>query len=393
MTMRSVSLKKTVSLVCALALILCSVCMTGTADVSAMTADEAKEKLEELQNELVATNKELAKAKDAIEEAKERAKTYTRRVEIVREQISILQESIDAKKEELSIKQQELDAKVKEHDDTKDLFKTRLRAMYMSNDVTTLSLILGANSFSEFLVAAEMQSRISQHDTELIEKLQNEADAIAYQKEIIEGELASLESDMETLEDKYSELAALLQEANEDLSAAQAYKEATEDDYDRIVSELQETQAEWNELMGTGMYGYVGGYFAWPVPGFNWISSPFGWRTLYGQANWHGGIDIAGGGIYGKPIIASNTGRVELVRYYSTGYGYHVMIDHGDDYWTVYGHMSSIAVSEGEWVAQGQVIGYVGSTGNSTGPHLHFEIRVNGERVDPLNYLNYDYEF
>ena len=259
--MSSKTLKKAVSLVCAFALILCSVCMTGGAEVSAMTADEAKEKLQDLQDELVAVNKELAKAKDAIEEARERAKTYTKRVEIVKEQISILQESIDAKKEELSVKQQELDAKVKEHDDTKDLFKTRLRAMYMSNDVTTLSLILGANSFSEFLVAAEMQSKISKHDTELIEKLQNEADAIAYQKEIIEGELASLENDMEILEDKYSELAALLQEANEDLTAAEAYKQVTEEDYDRVVAEMQETQAEWNELMGTGMYGYVGGYF------------------------------------------------------------------------------------------------------------------------------------
>ncbi|MBP0969758.1 MAG: peptidoglycan DD-metalloendopeptidase family protein [Oscillospiraceae bacterium] len=393
MTMHSVSLKKAVSLVCALALMLCSVLMTGGAGVEAMTADEAKQKLQDLQDELIDVNKELAKAKDAIEEAKQRKNTYTKRVNIVKEQISILQESIDAKKVELSEKQAELDAKEREHDETNDLFKKRIRAMYMNNDVTTLSLILGSDSFSEFLVAAEMQSRISQHDTELIEKLQKEADAIALQKEVIEKELSDLESDMDTLEDKYSELAALLQEANEDLTAAEAYKKATEEEYDRVISDMQETQKEWNELMGTGMISYVGGYYAWPVPGFNWISSPFGWRTLYGQANWHGGIDIAGAGIYGKPILASNTGRVILVRYYTTGYGYHVMIDHGDDNWTVYGHMSSIAVSEGEWVAQGQVIGYVGSTGNSTGPHLHFEIRIDGERVDPLNYLNYNYEF
>jgi murein DD-endopeptidase MepM/ murein hydrolase activator NlpD len=137
------------------------------------------------------------------------------------------------------------------------------------------------------------------------------------------------------------------------------------------------------------MPSYVGGYFAWPLPGYSWISSPFGWRTLYGKPDFHTGIDIAGRNVYGKPIIASNTGQVVKVAYYTTGYGYHVMIDHGDNNWTVYAHMSSIAVKQGEWVNQGQVIGYVGSTGNSTGPHLHFEIRINGERKNPLDYVSY----
>ena len=385
--------KKVFSLLCAVTVFLSSFCMFGAGKVEAMSAEEAKQRMQDLQNELIKVNKEIDSAKDAISEAKQRAATYSKRMDIIKEQISILQEKINDKREELRVKQEELDAKEREHDETYELFKKRLRAMYMNNDVTTLSLILGANSFSEFLVAAEMQSKISKHDTELIDKLQSEAEAIALQKEVIEGDLSTLESDMDTLEDKYTEMAALLQEANEDLSAAQAYKKATEEDYDRVVAELQETQEEWNRLMGTGMLGYVGGFFAWPVPGFNWISSPFGWRTLYGQPNFHTGIDIAGYGIYGKPIIASNTGRVRLVRYYSTGYGYHVMIDHGDDSWTVYGHMSSIAVTEGQWVLQGEVIGYVGSTGNSTGPHLHFEIRIDGEQVNPLNYLNYDYEF
>ena len=381
--------KRTAAMLCAVAVFMSCFFLYGGEQAEAKTAQEAMQRVQELQQELINANKEIARAKDEIEEAKQRAATYTVRVNAVSEQISIMQELVDAKKEELRIKQEELDQKEREHDETYELFKKRLRAMYMNNNVTLLSLILGSDSFAEFLVAAEMQSRVSKHDTELIQKLQDEADAIEEQRKEIETDLKDLESDMEILEDKYNEMAYLLREANNDLSTAEAYKKATEEDYSRILDEFESAQQEWNAIMGTGMAGYVGGYFAWPVPGYSHISSRFGWRTLYGRANWHGGVDIAGYNIYGKPIIASNTGQVRLVRYYTTGYGYHVMIDHGDNNWTVYGHMSSIAVTEGEWVAQGQVIGYVGSTGNSTGPHLHFEIRINGEKVDPLQYISY----
>ena len=361
----------------------------GVQEVEAATREELKKEMEEAQARLVEINKEIAKAKDEIAAAKQRAATYAERMELTKKQIDLMQRSIDIKREELRVKQQELDDKEREHDETYALFKRRLRAMYMNNNVTTLALILGSKTFSEFLVAAEMQSKISKHDTELVQKLQDEADAIELQRQEVAMELESLEGDMDTLEDKYNELAALYREANEDLSNAEAYKKATEEDYEKVLEELKKTQEEWNALMGTGMPTYVGGYFAWPVPGYSWISSPFGWRTLYGKPDFHTGIDIAGRNIYGKPIIASNTGQVVKVAYYTTGYGYHVMIDHGDNNWTVYAHMSSIAVKQGEWVAQGQVIGYVGSTGNSTGPHLHFEVRINGERKNPLDYVSY----
>ena len=355
---------------------------------AATSGEELKQHMQDLQSQLVKLNKQLAEAKDTVKEAQVRSNTYASRVSIVKEQIATLKESIDAKTEELAVKQEELDNKIQEHDQTYELFKSRLRAMYMNNDVSMLSLILGSDSFSEFLVAAETQSRISKHDTELVEKLEMEAQVIEAEEKIIQADLDSLQEDMDVLEDKYSELAALYQEANNDLSAAKALQEATQDDYDAIIADLQNTQNEWNALMGSGMTEYVGGYYAWPTPGYTYITSGFGWRTLYGQPNYHTGIDISGYQIYGSPVIASNTGRVVRVRYYSTGYGYHVMIDHGENNWTVYAHLSGIAVNEGDWVAQGQTIGYVGSTGNSTGPHLHFEIRINGTAQNPLNYVS-----
>lgn len=352
------------------------------------SAAELKQKLQDLQSQLTKLNQQLVDAKNGVSEAQVKRNTYASRVSIVKEQIETLKVSIEQKSDELAKKQEELDQKIQEHDQTYELFKSRLRAMYMNNDVSMLSLILGSKSFSEFLVAAETQSRISKHDTDLVEKLEMEAQVIETEEKLIQTELDSLEDDMTVLEDKYSELARLYQEANNELSAAKAFQQATQDDYDQIINDLQATQNEWNALMGSGMAEYVGGYYAWPTPGYSYITSGFGWRTLYGRPNYHTGIDISGSGIYGSPVIASNMGRVVRVRYYSTGYGYHVMIDHGDNQWTVYAHLSGICVNEGDWVAQGQTVGYVGSTGNSTGPHLHFEIRIDGTATNPLNYVS-----
>lgn len=129
---------------------------------------------------------------------------------------------------------------------------------------------------------------------------------------------------------------------------------------------------------------YGSGSFIWPVPYTHNITSEFGMR--WGRL--HGGIDIADGGVYGQPIVAADSGTVILAGNQGDGYGNYVIIDHGNGYKTLYGHMSSVAAYTGQQVAQGEVIGYVGSTGNSTGPHLHFEIRVNDVQTDPLGYVS-----
>ena len=127
--------------------------------------------------------------------------------------------------------------------------------------------------------------------------------------------------------------------------------------------------------------------FLWPAPSCHYISSPYGWRN----SGWHNGIDLvkSGGGALGTPVIASKSGRVEVVQRSSSGYGNMVLINHGDGYKTRYAHMvkGSIKVSVGDYVEAGQTIGKVGSTGNSTGPHLHFEVIVNGETRNPKNYI------
>lgn len=137
------------------------------------------------------------------------------------------------------------------------------------------------------------------------------------------------------------------------------------------------------------LYGVSGGTFAWPVVGANYVTSGFGYRSLYGKANFHRGVDISGSGALGNPIIASASGIVEKVTASNTGYGYSVLIDHGNSIKTRYAHClaGSIIVNVGDQVVQGQMIARLGSTGNSTGPHLHFEIIYNGAYTNALDYL------
>ena len=378
-------LKKILAAALVSLLIFANVPFAGAATQSEI--DAATQKRNELQQKLAEINRQLADIKDDVEKAQAKSDTYANRVYLVQQQIDEINKSIDLKTTELTLKQQELDIKEEQQQATYDLFKDRLRAMYMNGRTSTLATMLSADSFGEFLISAHNVSVISEHDTEMIDQLIAEQEEIEEAQAAIEIELDSLEADQEALSGKYNELAALYQEANGELSSAEAQQAATEEDYSAILDAFKQADAELAAIMGTGSPDYVGGYYAWPVPGYQYVSSGFGWRTLYGQPNWHGGIDIAGSGIYGANVVASNTGTVVRALYYTTGYGYHVMIDHGGNNWTVYGHLSSILVSYGQAVTQGQVIGKVGSTGNSTGPHLHFEIRLNGTKVNPLEYV------
>ncbi len=359
-----------------------------SAAATAAEIEAAKQKREALQQEYNKVKDELAKIQDDVEKAEQKTKTAANRKYIVSQQIAAIQESIALKEEELTLRQKELDLKQAEHQRTYELFKKRLRAMVMTNDTSALSAILGASTFSEFLLRTEMTRKISEHDTELIEKLKQEQAAIEAAQAVIEEELTSLDDDKKALDATYAELAAIYQEANAALSSAEALEEVTQEEYDRILAERNQANAELNALMGTGSDTIYGtGEYLWPVPGFSYVSSGFGPRTLYGRYNYHTGIDIAGAGIYGARVVAADDGMVIRALYYTTGYGYHVMIDHGGNNWTVYGHLSSIAVSYGNYVNKGDKVGAVGSTGNSTGPHLHFEIRLKGTCVNPLPYL------
>ena len=210
-----------------------------------------------------------------------------------------------------------------------------------------------------------------------------------------EVKLKNLKSSGEGLDDGFEEAKQdvdRLTSSLEELRAAQkltetAFKNANmAQEFVETKNAVNKAEAELNRPSQDTEF--VGGSYNWPVPGYTRISSYYGWRTLYGKPDWHTGIDISQGGIYGASIVASLSGTVQTVVYGSRGYGYYVIVDHGGNNKTLYGHMSRIDVTVGQQVVGGvTVLGGVGSTGNSTGPHLHFEIRLNGQQVDPAPYL------
>ena len=347
----------------------------------------SKEDYLEAQQKLDAINKEISSLKTQKQRQEAEKKNAQKQADLVKKQIAILQKQLDTTGEDLMNKQKELEQKKLDIHATDELFKERLKAMYIMRSGGTLSTVLSVESFSELLTATDTLQRVSVADTELLKLLDEQKRQIEQEEAEIQKELDNLEVQQKNMESKQAELARLLQTINGKLSNTDAATEAAsltqEEAYAEYIKAKEALEAEFGE----GSAGdFVGGDWIWPVPTNGNISSPFGWRTIYGKPDNHIGIDISSGGgpyIMGKPVVASNSGTVKTAVISNRGYGNYIILDHGGNNFTLYGHCSSLAVSTGQYVSQGQTIAYVGSTGNSTGPHLHFEIRLNGTPVDP----------
>ena len=314
-------------------------------------------------------------------------------------QINGLDASIEEKNTAIAEKQKNIDEDV-------ETLKERLCAIYMMGDASTLEILLQSESVIDMAQKVELLNIITEHDTKLIAQLTADMESIADEKAEIESEKEQVAAARTELESKGSELAEVQAEAERVLEELNQSVASVQAESDRIAEEKAQASAEidqwWkdyyaqlaaqnNSSSGSsggsssgsiGSGGYVStGNFTWPVPGFTNISC--------GYSSGHKAIDISGGGrtIYGTPIVAADSGKVVTATYHYS-YGNYVMIDHGGGYSTLYAHASSLAVSAGQTVTKGQTIAYVGSTGNSTGPHLHFEVRVNGNRQNPFNWFS-----
>lgn len=317
-------------------------------------------------------------------------------------QINSLDASIEEKNTAIAEKQKNIDEDV-------ETLKERLCAIYMMGDASTLEILLQSESVIDMAQKVELLNIITEHDTKLIAQLTADMESIADEKAEIESEKEQVAAARTELESKGSELAEVQAEAERVLEELNQSVASVQAESDRIAEEKAQASAEidqwWKDYYAQlaeqenqqnngssgssggssgsiGSGGYVStGNFTWPVPGFTNISC--------GYSSGHKAIDISGGGrtIYGTPIVAADSGKVVTATYHYS-YGNYVMIDHGGGYSTLYAHASSLAVSVGQTVTKGQTIAYVGSTGNSTGPHLHFEVRVNGNRQNPFNWFS-----
>ena len=295
----------------------------------------------------------------------------TKDIKSLQSDVDGLNAQISKTSKEIAETEDKIDKKEKQMQTRENNLNERLKVMYKNGSVGFLDVLLGSNSISEFVSNVGMIQKIYQNDMDVLETLKKEHE-----------ELQQIKADLNV---KKTKLAAQKQDLADEKVKLDAKKKELEKQEDELKAEADRLTAEIVKLMDKSS-PYVGGTFTWPCPSSRYITSSFGNRLHPILKTWkyHCGIDI--GASSGRDILAAASGKVIMATTYY-GYGKCVMIDHGGGIVTLYGHASRLCVSNGDVVKRGDVIAKVGSTGRSTGPHLHFEVRKDGAYVDPMSYF------
>ena len=364
--------------------------------VSAATVDDYKDKINELEQQQKEIEAEIKDLKSQSKDKEKEKQLLSKRIDVIQSQISVCNDQIAKCDSDIAALEQRIADKEVEMQNTKYLFQQRLRAIYMSGGMTasTLSMILSAENLSDLLTKTEFTKSISAYDNALMSKLVSDMQSIENSKVEIVALIDEQKSAKAVLDEKNKELKKEIGEINSVISDIKNDVNSLQNQVDKLDKAIAEYEQAIKDAQDKYQDQHHDGQFTWPCPGHKNITSPYGYRThpISGKYKFHKGIDIAGGNIKGKPIVAAADGTVSLAAYNSGGYGYYVMINHGkaDDgksYVTLYAHMTRYIVKVGQKVKRGETIGYVGTTGASTGYHLHFEVRVNGNTTDPKKYF------
>lgn len=356
-------------------------------------AETAAEKYNRLKKELNGINQQIDTLKDNKASAEQQKASYQQQKAVVEEMIATKQAAIAETQTALDAKGEEVAKKREVIYENEELFNQRLIAMYKMNDANAISTILNVNSFSDLLTVADSLQRISIHDTDLIALLNQQRTELETEEAEINNMLAQLEADYADLENDKNTLANNIVAQDAKISAAEADMQASEQAYSATYAELEQAQremaAEAAKINSQGSNSgdgsqYVGGVFTWPVPASTRITCYFGSPDPNGAA--HRGMDI--GAPTGTSIVAAGDGVVLMTVPGHRSYGNYVVVDHGAGVKSLYAHCNSLDVAAGTPVTKGTHIATVGSTGFSTGPHLHFEVQVDGGLRNPLNYLS-----
>lgn len=355
--------------------------------VASGTIEELEDKISQLEKEQKDIANNLNNAKQTIKNEIERQTLLSREIQSVEEQLAAYTKKIELVEASIEALSLEIDDKLAEIDSNEEYFARRVRAMYIQEkSSSTMATLLSAKSFSQFLNNAEIMKRISESDRDLIQTLSTQKEELLEAKAELERQNEDLNATRDSYQSKSESLDGLYAKSKSEEAAQKLKEKQYIEAKNKNAAEIQRLEDELDELIrAAGNDGEAPGAFAWPVPGWSTISSGYGWRTIWGQKEWHLGIDIPAAA--GSNIIASAAGEVIVVQKANTGYGWRVAINHGGGYTTLYAHASRIDVTVGQKVKQGDVIAGVGTTGASTGNHLHFEVRINGKQDNPLNYV------
>lgn len=353
-------------------------------------AESLKEKADRLNQEYQAAQNELSSIKNNKKKAEKTKQTLINQQNIVKDRIEVLVASINEKIAEIALQEQAIADKQAEIDARWDGFKDRMQAMQVMHDSGAVAMITSAQSIYDLLTYQSAIQQTSSKDNQVLEDMRTQQRELNEEKDKLDAAKVDLETAQAELETEQERLSGNIQAQNSAITKAQADAEAQS----AVVSEKQKAyeQAEreyesWVRQNSSSGSGTCAEGFIWPVPGLSRITTYYGGgQNVNGViTSGHKGIDVAGPA--GTPILAAHDGRISSTSGHWT-YGNVVMIDNGDGVVTLYAHMQSVSVGVGQSVSQGDVIGTVGSTGNSTGNHLHWEVRINGALQNPLNYAN-----
>ena len=380
-------------------------------DTAATSMSSLQNKLDKLSQSIVQHKKELSNAKKKEQAAKALESELKEKVTVVQSQISVLkgqiaevQNSIGLKEQEIAAKEQQITEKEAEIADQWGDFKQHMAAMQELRDGGSVAMLSAVNDLYELLTFNEVMQDISIKDTEILDNMKNAKEALESDKLTLESQRSELQSKKADLDAQNSQMRAKQNELNSSVAAAQmsaaeaqqaqkdaqAAIESDEMNYEAVKKQIQKMIAAAAASKPT--LSFTG--FICPLKSYSRISSEYGWRKnpVTGVNKLHAGTDFAAPG--GTPIYAAASGYVQVAGWSSGGYGNYVIIYHGkmsdgNQYSTLYGHMRSVATSAGKYVQQGEIIGYVGSTGNSTGNHLHLEVWKGGSKANAVNPRGY----
>ena len=399
----------------AASLFLAAACLLLSVSVYPATAatsmSSLQNKLDKLSQSIVQHKKELSNAKKKEQAAKALESELKEKVTVVQSQISVLkgqiaevQNSIGLNEQEIAAKEQQITEKEAEIADQWGDFKQHMAAMQELRDGGSVAMLSAVNDLYELLTFNEVMQDISIKDTEILDNMKNAKEALESDKLTLESQRSELQSKKADLDAQNSQMRAKQNELNSSVAAAQmsaaeaqqaqkdaqAAIESDEMNYEAVKKQIQKMIAAAAASKPT--LSFTG--FICPLKSYSRISSEYGWRKnpVTGVNKLHAGTDFAAPG--GTPIYAAASGYVQVAGWSSGGYGNYVIIYHGkmsdgNQYSTLYGHMRSVATSAGKYVQQGEIIGYVGSTGNSTGNHLHLEVWKGGSKANAVNPRGY----
>lgn len=367
--------------------------------------DDKKEELEKVETQIKNKEEELDSVEAEIKKTKNQIAIIEVELKNKEEELNKTTFELEQTQQQLKKTRNELEEAIEQEQRHEELMAKRVRAMYMNSDFSYLETILESKSINDMLDTINAVKKIIEADTGLYlelkeyreeinkkkKKLELEEQQIVKLKEDLENQKVQImkrKADRDALLDKLEEQRLLCEEEIDEL-------EKTSKELEGVIQKLLEEQKK-KEDQQRQQQQYNGGSLVWPVPGYYRITSPFGNRVhpVTGKVKFHSGIDIGSRyvngvreSIYRRNFVAAEAGTVIMARYYG-GYGNCVIIDHGGGLTTLCGHGDQILVSVGQRVNRGQPVLLVGTTGVSTGPHAHFEVRINGVAVNPMNYLN-----